>query len=96
MSGNTYGSIIYFYIAALLLILAVIFIVMKLPQFPLFKYVGQNTLLYLGIHIPIIRAFERGTEFFAINQGNKRAALLAVIVFFILIPIFYSFSHEDT
>ncbi|MGM9972612.1 MAG: acyltransferase family protein [Clostridiaceae bacterium] len=87
MAGNSYGSIIYFYIASLLLILAVIFVVMHLPQLGLLKYVGQNTLLYLGIHIPIIRAFERGTEFFAVNQGNKRAALLAVIVFFILIPI---------
>ncbi|WP_426350501.1 acyltransferase family protein [Alloiococcus sp. CFN-8] len=87
MAGNSYGSIMYFYIAALLLILVVILIVMKLPQLPLLKYVGQNTLLYLGIHIPIIRAFERGTKFFEINQGNQRAVLLAAIVFFILIPI---------
>lgn len=37
----------------------IVLLVMKLPQIKIVSYIGRNTLLYVGIHIPVLRVFEK-------------------------------------
>ena len=59
MTANKFGnSVIFYYITALSFSFALIFIIMKMPVIKILKYIGQNTLLYVGVHLPILRIFE--------------------------------------
>lgn len=60
MYKNNFGRALWlFYIAAIATTLAVTLVVMKLPKLRIISYIGVNTMLYLGIHAPITRVFER-------------------------------------
>lgn len=59
MTANKFGnSIIFYYITALSFSFALILIIMKMPVIKILKYIGQNTLLYVGVHLPVLRIFE--------------------------------------
>lgn len=59
MTANKFGnSVIFYYITALSFSFALIFIIMKMPVIKILKYIGQNTLLYVDVHLPILRIFE--------------------------------------
>ncbi|MGN0550916.1 MAG: acyltransferase family protein [Acutalibacteraceae bacterium] len=85
MHNNRYHSIIYFYLSALLTSFAVIFASFKIPYLKSLTYIGKNTIVYLGLHAPIIILTE---HIFPIFEENVWAAFaLAVIEFFALIPV---------
>lgn len=60
MTANKFGkSFVLFYVTSLLFSALIILVVMYLPKMKLVTFIGQNTLLYVGIHIPILRVFEK-------------------------------------
>ena len=60
MTANKFGkSVLLFYVTAIAFSLAITLVMTLLPKISFVTYIGQNTLLYLGIHIPIIRIFEK-------------------------------------
>jgi len=85
MNQERYGSILYFYIAAISTSLAFIFVVMRIPFIRLFTFVGQNTIVYLGTHSPIIAMLKKLFPFFAENNANS--IMLCILLYFALIPI---------
>ena len=89
-SGNNLGSIIYFYISAVCTSASFILLLIKVPKIGVLTYIGKNTILYLGLHIPIIRLFEK--LFPTIMSQPIYAALFAVLLFFALIPICMFFN----
>ncbi len=84
-NGNSYDSILYFYTAAVCLSAFVIMVSMKLPQISLLSYIGQNTIAYLGIHIPLIRIMQYLYPVF--TERIRYAFVLACIVYFAMVPI---------
>ncbi len=91
MNGNSYDSILYFYTAATALSGVIILVIMKLPVSRLLCYVGQNTITYVGIHIPLIRLAQKTCPVFVENPWY--ALLLAVIVFFVMIPVSWAVTN---
>lgn len=83
-NGNDFGSILYFYIVAISLSVVCILLVMKLPYIKLLTYIGQNTIAYVGFHIPMIRFMERSHPIF--KENHLYAIGLAICVYFALIP----------
>ena len=60
MTANKFGdSILLYYITAMAFSAVITMIITYLPKVKLLTYIGQNTLLYVGIHIPILRIFEK-------------------------------------
>lgn len=60
MTANKFGkSALLFYITSLVFSACIILIIMKLPHLKIISYIGKNTLLYVGIHVPILRIFEK-------------------------------------
>lgn len=92
MTANKFGkSLLLFYITAIFFSLAITLIVIHLPKLSLISYIGKNTLLYLGIHVPIIRLFEHA--FPDIFSQYMYSILLALAVYFglsVVCPIFNS------
>lgn len=84
MNGNSYDSIIYFYVGAIGISFALILIAMKLPHIGLLDYIGKNTIAYVGIHIPIIRVIQK--LFPIVDAKAVNAFLLAVFVYLIMVP----------
>ena len=87
MTADKYGSIIYFYIASIALSFSLIFIFIKFldRDIKILKYIGQNTILWLAIQIPIIRLCQALWPIFKMRE--RYALVLAVMVYFIIIPI---------
>ena len=87
MTADKYGSIIYFYIASIALSFSLIFIFIKFldRDIKILKYIGQNTILWLSIQIPIIRLCQALWPIFKMRE--RYALVLAVMVYFIIIPI---------
>lgn len=80
MTANKFGnSLLLYYVTAIAFSLAIILTVILLPKIKLLEYVGKNTLLYVGIHIPIIRFFENAFPIF--KQDVKLSILLAIGVY---------------
>ncbi len=87
MTADKYGSILYFYIAALALSFSMILICMRFldRDLKIINYIGKNTLLWLAVHIPIIRLVQ---YLFPIFKARERyALLLAIIIYFAIIPL---------
>lgn len=60
MTANKFGSSpVLYYVTAITLSFAIILTVILLPKIKFFEYVGKNTLLYVGLHVPLIRLFEQ-------------------------------------
>lgn len=82
MTANKFGqSVILFYVTALAFSLAFTLIVMHIPRLRLITYIGQNTLLYIGIHLPILRAVERAFPQF---KEYRLSIPLAFVLYFCL------------
>ncbi len=87
MTADKYGSILYFYMAALAFSFAMTFICMRFfdRDLKIINYIGKNTILWLAIQIPIIRLMQ---HFFPIFEERERyTLLLAIIVYFAIVPI---------
>lgn len=87
MTADKYGSILYFYIAALSFSFAMALVCMRFldRDLKIINYIGKNTLLWIAIQIPIIRLMQ---HLFPIFEARERyTLLLAVIVYFAIIPI---------
>ena len=81
MTANKFGnSVIFYYITALSFSFALIFIIMKMPVIKILKYIGQNTLLYVGVHLPILRIFENAYP--NIFSQYKYSIPFSVVLFF--------------
>lgn len=91
MTANKFGdSLLLFYITALAFSAVVTLIVVHLPKIPPITYIGRNTLLYVGIHIPILRIFEKA--FPEIFLQYQFSIPFAFVLYFGLIPIVMLFN----
>lgn len=86
MTANKFGkSFLLFYITALAFSAVITLIVMHLPKISLITCIGRNTLLYVGIHIPIIRLLEHA--FNDIFSQYKFSIPLAFVLYVGLLPV---------
>lgn len=86
VTANKFGrSLLLFYITAIAFSIAITLLVMFIPKISFITYIGQNTLFYLGIHIPIIRIFEKA--FPEVFSQYSFSILLAFALYIGLIPI---------
>lgn len=86
MTANKFGkSVLLFYITAIAFSFAITLVMTLIPKISFVTYIGQNTLLYLGIHIPIIRIFEKA--FPDIFSQYKFSIPFAFVLYVALIPI---------
>lgn len=86
MTANKFGkSILLFYITALAFSAVITLILIHIPKISFITYIGRNTLLYVGIHIPIIRLLEHA--FSDIFSQYKFSIPLAFALYVGLIPI---------
>ena len=54
-------------------------------DFKITKYVGQNSILWIAVQIPLIRYVQKTVPLF--KERERYALLLAVIVYILIIPI---------
>ena len=86
LTANKFGrSVLLFYITAIAFSLAITFLVTYIPKIPFITYIGQNTLFYLGVHIPIIRILEKAFPDIFLDYGCS--IWLAVGLYIGLMPI---------
>ncbi len=86
MTANKFGkSLLLFYVTAIAFSLAITLFMTLLPKISFVTYIGQNTLFYLGIHIPVIRIFEKA--FPDIFTQYKFSIPFALVLYIALIPI---------
>lgn len=91
MTANKFGNSPYlFYVTSVAFSLAVMFAVIHMPRIKAVEYIGQNTLLYVGIHIPILRIFERAFPDIFLNFGFSIP--FAFVLYFGIIPIVVLFK----
>ena len=81
MTANIQRSFFYYYITAFTLSFAIILIVIKLPIMRLFSYIGRNTILYVGFHIPMIRFIENSYKYNGYTMGTWTAVAVGVFVY---------------
>lgn len=92
MAANKFGeSVLLYYISALAFSFAIILAVIILPRISLFEYVGKNTLLYVGFHVPFIRIFERA--FPEIKESVPVSLILGIGVYLAMIPVCAVFNR---
>lgn len=86
MTANKFGdSLLLFYLTALAFSIVIILVVMYIPKIKCVTYIGQNTLLYVGIHLPILRIFEK--LFPEILSNYKYSIPFAFVLYLGLIPV---------
>jgi fucose 4-O-acetylase-like acetyltransferase len=86
MHKNDFNNVVYFYAAALALSFAVTIAVMQLPRMKWLPFSGQNTLVYLAVHVPIIRTLQHVSP--AIKGLTDAYPFVAgAVVFLAIIPI---------
>lgn len=91
MTANKFGhSPFLFYVTAIAFSLVITLIVIHIPKIRVIEYIGQNTLLYVGLHIPILRIFERA--FPDIFLDYKFSIPFAFVLYFGLIPVVMLFK----
>ena len=60
MTANKFGRVVVlFYITSCCFSIAIMLVTMVLPKLNFLNYIGRNTLLYVGCHIPVIKFFEK-------------------------------------
>lgn len=94
MTINRMGDPFLFYVVALSLIIATTCLAMLIKRnkityfiYDNLTFIGKNTLLYIGLQIPIIRLFEANFTCFTENHRTLYFLLLSFIVFIIIVPI---------
>ncbi len=86
MTANKFGnSVLLFYFTAIAFSAAIMLIVMFLPKLRLITYIGQSTLFYMGIHIPIIRLIQ--SIFPDVFSEFGWSMALAFFIYFALAPV---------
>lgn len=86
MHENHFRTLPMFYVAALALSFAVIFAVMRMPRVKALTYFGQNTMLALAIHAPMIRTLQNSAALLG-RSADVYAVPLTVLVFLAIIPV---------
>lgn len=82
--GSEADSTILFYVCAFLAIYILIYIMEKIPQIKVLSYIGQNTILYIGIHVPIMRLFEIWIP--ELMKNNVFLFVFSILLYFAMIP----------
>ncbi len=92
MASNNFGKyLIWFYIAAVTMSIVVVLIVRLLPKIRWLTYIGCNTLIYLAVHVPVIRTFER---LFPEQMKDYRYSIpFAILLYFAIVPLCFIFDH---
>lgn len=86
MTANLFGnSVILFYITAIAFSGVITIVFTYVPRLRIITYIGKNTLLYVGIHIPILRIFEKA--FPDVMSQYKYSIPFAFVLFFGIAPI---------
>ena len=85
MNGHTYGTIALMLIAALGISLALVICLASLPTIPLLSYVGQNTLTYVGFHLPLLRIFQKWS--LTATFAEEHMTLTGILVYLLCVPI---------
>lgn len=86
MHDNQYKSVPLFFLSAFLLSAAVILGVYRLPTFKWVAYLGQNTLVVLAIHVPMLRTIQNFSPA-GLAFTYDHSALAALLVFIACIPL---------
>lgn len=88
MIANVYGSgkrgYLLFYLGAFLAIYVLLYIVEKIPYIKILSYIGQNTLLYIGIHVPIRNLFQIWIP--DLMQKTGFLLIFSIILYFMMVP----------
>ena len=86
MTANKFGkSFVLFYITAICFSVVFMLVIMMLPKFNFINFIGKNTLLYVGCHVPIIRFFEKAYP--QIFGSGIWTVFLAVGVYLVMVLI---------
>jgi len=86
MHQNDYNNVVLFYIVAVSLSLAVLLVVSRISASRLIVYAGQNTLVTLAVHIPLIRTFQHWSPHTA-QLARDHWLLVGIVVFFACVPV---------
>ncbi|MFV0343469.1 MAG: acyltransferase family protein [Anaerocolumna sp.] len=89
MNGNVQGSVFYYYVTACLFSISIILTVIKLPIFKYLTYIGRNTLIYLGFHIPLIRLIESTIVDMGYSNGGWIAFFTGIFIYNIMVIVVY-------
>jgi acyltransferase len=84
MATNSYGSPMFFYLSASCSIAALILLSLKLPKLPLLSYIGQNTMVYLGMHMSFIKTAQ--ILFPVFKKDPWAAFVLGLMLVFAILP----------
>ena len=91
INSNHFGKSLWlFYLGAIVGTLAVTLIVLRLPKIALFDFIGKNTMLYLAIHAPIIRLFEKLCPL-ALEKAYISVPF-AIVLYFAIMPLCLLFN----
>lgn len=92
INSNHFGKSLWlFYLGAVVGTLAVTLVVLRLPKIAVFDFIGKNTLLYLAIHAPIIRLFEKLCPL-ALDKAYISVPF-AVFLYFAIMPLCLLFNR---
>lgn len=80
LSNENYGNILYTLISSLGISLALIYIFQYIPKISLLSYIGKNTIIYLLVHVPILRTLQ--FYFPIIEHSCLYATVTAVCLYF--------------
>ena len=80
LSNENYGNILYTLISSLGISLALIYIFQYIPKISLLSYIGKNTIIYLLVHVPILRTLQ--FYFPIIEHSRLYATVTAVCLYF--------------
>ncbi len=90
--GNEYGrSVLIFLLSAVVTSIAFSLLVMLLPGSKVLTFIGRNTLLYMGIHKPVLLIAE--SLFRKQNDTPEFILIASVVCFFGLIPVAWLFNR---
>jgi fucose 4-O-acetylase-like acetyltransferase len=85
MHNNQYKTVPFFFLSAFLLSAAVILGVSRLRTFKWLAYLGQNTLVSLAIHIPMLRTIQNFSPA-GLRLTYNYPVIVGVVVFIATIP----------
>ncbi|WP_307998087.1 acyltransferase [uncultured Bifidobacterium sp.] len=88
---NEYNNILLALISSVFISLAIAIICIKMPVVHILSFIGQNTIIFLGYHIPIMRFFENSP--WTKSFSEHHSLWLSGICILILIPISFFITN---
>ncbi|MEF2783726.1 MAG: acyltransferase [Clostridium sp.] len=79
-SNERYGNFMYTLISSFGITLSFIYIARYLPKIRLLSYIGQNTMIYLMVHVPILRTLQ--AYFPIIEHSRLYSTITAICLYF--------------